>query len=462
MPEGFSRRLFLILQLLLSAAITVLAVVFFRERLLADSGYYLMRMINNGWPWVEHQRYILILSQILPWAGTVAGLPMTFILLLYSLNHVIFHFSVLYITAIRYKNLNAVAVLILLQIAGIAEGFFVPMFELYYAGSLLILFAVVLDLPRRTGHTILLLISGFFILSSHPAGVVLLIMAAIYNYAETRKTPWNLYFMIFAMMAGFIILKLFMASDYESGKAASMISAWRDGSYNLAWMAANLKFVVKHYAALLLFIISMSLILAYNKKRLAFMAYLLFVVLVFILSSLNTGQYEPSRYNEQVWFPLSVIAFLPLLSSDINGRLSRLRPLVLAIFFLFAVFRLGLVVKTGIGYSYRTSNLKKLIATARQQEGQYFIADEKLTEKAGIPGSNWSYPIESMLFSSESGPEKTLTICTTEDYYFNNVNERLDSSNYLFWRLGSEPLSYLNTKYFALRPGKYRVLKAEN
>lgn len=461
MPERF-RRLFLLLQLLLFAAIMVLAVVFFRERLLADSGYYLMRMINHGWPWVEHQRYVLVLSQILPWAGIVAGLPMTSILLFYSLNHVIFHFSVFYITAIRYKNLNAGAVLILLQIAGLTEGFFVPMFELYYAGSLLVLFAVLLNTEAKLNNTILLLFSGFFILSSHPIGMVLLIMVLIFDYINTRKTLWNLYFMIFTMMAGFIILKLFMASDYESGKAASMLLAWRDGSYNLAWMAANLKFVVKHYAALLLFVISMSLILAFNKRRLAFMAYLLFVVLIFILSSLNTGQYEPSRYNEQVWFPLSVIAFLPLLSSDINGRLSKLRPLLLAIFFLFAVFRLGLVVKTGIGYSDRTSNLKKLIAIARQQEGQYFIADEKLTEKAGIPGSNWSYPIESMLFSSETGSENTLTICTTEDYYFNNVNELLDSTNYLFWRLGPEPLSYLNTRYFALRPGKYQVLKAEN
>ncbi|MBW6492642.1 MAG: hypothetical protein K0B15_15775 [Lentimicrobium sp.] len=456
-----SRYWFLILQFLLFAIITTLAVIFFRERLIADSGYYLMRMINQGWPWVEHQRYILVLSQLLPWAGTLAGLPLTFILLLYSLNHVIFHSLVFYITAIRYQNLNAGAILILLQIAGISEGFFVPMFELYYAGSLLVLFAVVLNAPTTKKNTMLLLFSAFFILSSHPIGMVLLVMVLIFNYISTRKLRWNLYFMIFAMMAGFIMLKFFRASEYESGKVASIISSWINGAYNLRWLSANLKFMMTHYTALLIFIASISAIILLIRKFKIFTIYILFLAFVFVLSSLNTDQYVPSRYNEQVWFPLSVVAFLPLISSDFHGRLIRLRPLFITFFILFAAFRLGLIVKTGRGYAQRTSNLRELIATARQQEGQYFIADETQSEKAGIPGPNWSYPIESMLFSSESGPEKTITICTTEDYYFNRVNEQLDSTNYLFWRLGPEPLSYLNSSYFKLRHGKYQVLKPE-
>ena len=159
------------------AVLMVLSVIFYRERLLADSGYYLMRMINSGNPWIEHQRYILLLSQILPWAGVMLQLPLKIILILYSVNHILFPALIFYISVFHYRNQMAGIVLILLQIAGLTLGFFVPMFELYYAASLLVLLTAILYSGKNSPvDNTLLLGSVFFIISSHPVGLVLLIM----------------------------------------------------------------------------------------------------------------------------------------------------------------------------------------------------------------------------------------------------------------------------------------------
>jgi hypothetical protein len=102
--------------------------------------------------------------------------------------------------------------------------------------------------------------------------------------------------------------------------------------------------------------------------------------------------------------------------------------------------------------------MMKMISQARQMNGQHFVADEKELEIDGVPGPNWSYPIESLLFSAESGPDSALTICTTEDYYFNDVYRELNGSNYLFWRIGTELHTGLNKKYFRLQNGEYQQL----
>jgi len=75
-----------------SAVLLFLAVFAWRfadERLYSDSGYYLARVINEGSFRVEHGRWVLALSQVLPLIGVKLGLPVTALIKLHSLNNVV-------------------------------------------------------------------------------------------------------------------------------------------------------------------------------------------------------------------------------------------------------------------------------------------------------------------------------------------------------------------------------------
>ena len=451
-------RWLILLQIALFAVLIAMAVVFFRERLLVDSGYYLLRMINHGWPWVEHQRYILVLSQILPWLGVVFQLPMKVILLLYSLNHVLFPLLVFYLTVKIYNKPIAGFVLLLFQITSLITGFFVPMFELYYAGSLLVLFVSALYSHKSLTSNIILSLSGFFIISSHPIGIVLLFMVMVIHFLKHKWEKASIYGVILTIMFAMLLLKYFNASEYESGKTAAIISGFNEGRYSLAWLGGIIGFVFSNYLPVLIIAIGIWIAMIINKSAKEAFVYFVFFMVIFFLSALNTGTLQISRYNEQVWFPLSVIALMPLLTTKLTGRIEKLKPLLMAGFVLFFAFRVNLIREEGNRYSQRTEILMKLISQAGEMNGQHFVIDEKELEIENVPGPNWSYPIESLLFSAVPDPDSALTICTTEDYHFNDIYLELNGSNYIFRRFETELYKNLNEKYFRLQNGKYQQL----
>ncbi|PKP49359.1 MAG: hypothetical protein CVT94_05305 [Bacteroidetes bacterium HGW-Bacteroidetes-11] len=453
-----TNRWLILLQIALFAVLIAMAVVFFRERLLVDSGYYLLRMINHGWPWVEHQRYILVLSQILPWLGVVFHLPMKVILLLYSLNHVLFPLLVFYLTVKIYNKPIAGFVLLMFQVTSLITGFFVPMFELYYAGSLLVLFVSALYSNKSLTSNLVLFISGFFIISSHPIGIVLLFMVMVIHFLKHKWEKVTIYGVIVTITLAMLLLKYFNASEYESGKTAAIISGFSEGKYSLTWLGGMIGFVFSNYLPVLIIATGIWVAMIINKSAKEAFVYFVFFMIIFFLSALNTGTLQISRYNEQVWFPLSVIALMPLLTTKFSVRIEKLKPLLMVVFVLFFAFRVNLIREEGNRYSQRNEILMKLISQAGEMNGQHFVVDEKELEIENVPDPNWSFPIESLLFSSESGPDSALTICTTEDYYFNDVYRELNGSNYLFWRIGTELHSGLNEKYFRLQNGTYQQL----
>lgn len=451
-------RWLILLQTALFAVLIVLAVVFFRERLLVDSGYYLLRMINHGWPWVEHQRYILVLSQLLPWLGVVFQLPMKVILLLYSLNHVLFPLLIFYLTVKIYNKPVAGFVLLMFQTTTLVTGFFVPMFELYYAGSLLVLFVSALYSAKSLTNNLILVISGFFIISSHPIGIVLLFMVLVVHFIKYKWEKAALYGVILALMLAMLLLKYFNASEYESGKTAVIISRFSEGKYNLAWLGNMLAFAFNNFLPVFLLAAGVWMAMIFNKSIKEAIICFAFFLIIFFLSALNTDSTIMSRYLEQVWFPLTVAALLPLLIVEYFGRIEKLKSLMIVVFVLFFVFRVNLIREEGSRYRQRKEIMMRMISEARQLNGQHFVINEKDLEIEGVPGPNWSYPIESLLFSAESGPDSALTICTTEDYYFNDVYRELNGANYIFWRIGTEPHKGLNEKYFRLQNGEYLQL----
>ena len=446
-------------QWLVFALLILLSVLFYRERLLADSGYYLMRMVNSRMPWSEHGRFILIFSQLLPWLGVSLHLPMKAILLMYSLNHVLFHLLVFYLVVYRYRNTGAGILIILLQVAGLVTGFLVPMFELYYAASMLVLFAAILFSGRlNIPHQLIMLFLAFFIMSSHPVGIVMLIMVVGYNVIENGFKHRLFYLYLGLLLAGLMLFKYFTASEYESGKTAAILQDFSSGKYNAVYFSGLASFLLKNYFSIALIALVITLLMINRRWYKQIWLYLFSILALAILSIFNTGNFDFSRYNEQVWFPVVFVVCFPLMLR-LTNNIGRKAGLFLSLLFIaFIGFRLFLITDNAMIYTKRTDRMQQVIEQAQQIEGRKFIVDDALLVEGGIPGPNWSYPIETMFLSAENGKTQCISICTTEDYYYNEVYKQLNSTNYLFRRFEVEPLSYLNPRYFMLDTGKYQQI----
>jgi hypothetical protein len=283
-------------------------------------------------------------------------------------------------------------------------------------------------------------------------------MVMVIHFLKHKWEKVTIYGVIVTITLAMLLLKYFNASEYESGKTAAIISGFSEGKYSLTWLGGMIGFIFSNYLPVLIIATGIWVAMIINKSAKEAFVYFVFFMIIFFLSALNTDTLQISRYNEQVWFPLSVIALMPLLTTNIAGRIEKLKPLLMVVFVLFFAFRVNLILEEGNRYNQRTEILMKLISQAGEMNGQHFVIDEKELEIANVPGPNWSFPIESLLFSAESGPDSALTICTTEDYYFNDVYRELNGSNYLFWRIGTELHSGLNEKYFRLQNGTYLQL----
>ena len=69
--------------------LAILAVHFRYERLYADSSYYLLHTLDTGLPWVDHERYSLVLAELPALVALYAGSSLSGIILVYSLGHVL-------------------------------------------------------------------------------------------------------------------------------------------------------------------------------------------------------------------------------------------------------------------------------------------------------------------------------------------------------------------------------------
>ncbi len=442
---------------LIFAVLLVLAGLFYEERLVADSGYYVFRVINNQSFWVEHDRYILALSQIAPWVGVHLGLSLKAILVLHSLGHVLFFYSVYWIARYLLKFKPAGPLLLLLQLLGIQEGFFVPMFELYYAAGLCVLLLAIWRHPQKRLHYWALPPIAFFILTSHFYAYIMLGLLIALQFAENGWSQRKQYLLLLTVMAGVSVLKKFNVTPYEEGKINAFISTLKHAQYGWSYLKNLAAFLSQHYLALLLVLFaSLGMLLKAKKWQQPILILGSFLATLVLVNISHYG-FETSRYQEQVYFTLSFIVALPFALSFFKGQKASKAPFGLWLLLLLVIsYQISGILKTSGKFTGRMQEMQSLISQARLQTGTKFSVAEDYLQY----DPNWSYPLETLLFSSQNGPEHSLTICTQTDYTFGENPKRLtDPNTYLFRRWEVYPLQRLNPTYFRLKADIYNGLR---
>ena len=95
---------FIIVAFLCFAAYFTGAILFRQERIFLDGSYYFFHVVQSENFWVEHQRFILIASQLLAWIGVQLNLSLETVLLLNSLNPVIYLLLIFIVCVFVFKD----------------------------------------------------------------------------------------------------------------------------------------------------------------------------------------------------------------------------------------------------------------------------------------------------------------------------------------------------------------------
>jgi hypothetical protein len=444
-----------------------LSIYLYKERIFADSGFYVSQFINNRFFWIECQRIVLAFSQILPLAGVWAGIPLKYVLLLYSVSHVAFFYGLFLFVYYGIRDRRSGLLIILSQTVGIMHSFFTPMFELYYGVPLLITFYAFWRLNLdRPFVTFILLVLEILLLLSHPLAFMLFIFLILYDLPEKRvnKKPLYLYLLIFIVFIGVIVYKYFTMCEYETGKLAWQFNLSENKTYlqllNPAYYKTMALFMVKYYWEVLVALLVVTVMLLYQKQwfRLLVMygflaAYLFLVNSAYIMS--------PSRYMEQVMFPIVPIVFMPLIYNFPKGPSPGIRNISVLLISALIAYRLFVIYEGSQIFVRRTEQMENLIAASRQLGGSKFYAESENIDR-GYTQFNWSYPLETLLLSSIRGSGYSITIAPYDDLAFEKNIEKMGAGDFLFRRWEIKDKDWLNSRYFHLDPGLYRPINSKD
>ncbi len=444
------------------AVMTVFAVVFANERFQADGAHYLLHVVQSENFRIEHQRFILAFSQILPWIGVKLGLPLSSVIVLNSINPVVWWLALFLYATYFLRDRKAGIGIILTMVFGVLHIQFIPMYEIWYGVPLLILLYSHLNNDRTSGPLDLLVFFGILItaLFAHPLLPIQIAFLFLYHIAERKKVNWKLLIPVAAVTIGWYITKKLLLTDYESGKMSLLTADWNHSPEHLlspGYHWGLLCFFFKWYTIpMLLFVWTALFFLVRRMKWHLLLLLLFFCGHVLLINFTHTNDPLLSPYFERMYLPLIPIVLIPFLFTVCRELEIRPKFALMGLFLLIG-WRIARFTDTGLDYKQQTATTMHLISVAQNQPRSKFIIDID-DQRSCYNHADWSYPMEILIRSSAMENGRSLSIVQDEDLLENNNAEKLKQDEFLFRRWDIMKDDELNQRYFHLEHGTYRRL----
>lgn len=461
-PSGITTRWTVLLIGSITAYLSLFAVRFADERLFMDSGYYLARVINEGTFRIEHGRWVLAFAELLPLVGVKLGLGLKALIMLHSLNNVIWMIGCIAVAWRMLRDPRAAITIALLHLLGLGHGLFCPVFELYYGVDLIVLFIALLradDAHPRWRMPVLLMI-GALAASCHAVGFLLITGMLL---MELRRIARREAAILIGMLALVAIARIITVSPYEKDSAAFLLNAQVSlvltrvlGAGNLM---AMLRYGLLHYPDVLALAFATVISLFHARRRKAALLFVLFILAMHVLISLKLPGFLHDRYREQVNFgAVAWVIMVLMLHASFPDRLRRVLP---GILFLAVAYRIVTSESLAPYYTERKQHIEQRIAAAGRSSltkgiiaaPLYFGPENDVIELG------WSVPVESLLLSAKHGPQGTVSLITTEDIEEGGLSGRLGA--FWFRRWDQMPESWLAKRWFIPPSGDYLLLPGE-
>ncbi|MCP4441720.1 MAG: hypothetical protein GY810_22670 [Aureispira sp.] len=441
------------------AVLGLMAIYFYQERLFGDTAFFVAKVIHNEALQIEHGRWILAFHEWLPFLAVKLGASIKTILILYSLAHVLFFYSLYLITRYVYNSIAAGFLLLGIQVVGMDYGYYSPGFELYYATGFMVWFAVALEHGKQsTGQYFLLTLLTYIISTSHPTTLPVLGLILVWHWYHYRWKFLKIYVLILSCMLAVFAYKQLFPTWYEILRMKDITGNLYERSFlNSTYLSGFVEVMWDRYFALVLVFFATVVYLLW--KRL-WMMLVVFLVAIFVIQYMNVLAYpvlEHTRYQEQCYYPIVMVVIF-LLGMDFLPKLEGRQFLIGSLFWgAIIVYRIIGIYDTGHAFVDRSDTMRRLITHCQGLEGNKFKVKEENIDYLGL-GTNWSYPIETMLLSKINPANKTVTICYNRDFRTGARRLLMAENEYLFRLDEAYPDKSVNPDYFELKPGYYLPL----
>lgn len=450
------RRLTILLLVSTLAFLGVFAWHYAQERLYADSGYYLARVINEGGLRIEHGRWVLALAQSLALAGVQLGLPLKALVLLHSLSNVVWLASCAWFALRVLKARWAAIALVASHLIGLTHGLFCPVFELYYGVDLLILSIATIQATHLQGITRWLLLGTFIALAVSSHFFILLLGAGVLAL-EHEQIPRRTLLFIASLTAVVLFIRIATLSSYERTSLEFLVGLTHPERILSATHVRELPtYLVVHYADVTVLALITAVALFRKKEWKAFAMFTLVLLVLHVLTWLKLPGTTHDRYREQVNFASTawvVIVYCQQLLPVVHWRKLGIGLLLAA-----ALFRMVRAEWIAQWYAERTALIRVEVREAQEagMSKAIAVAPVYFGPPHHLVDLSWSTSVESLLLSASEGPARTVSLITTEDLNEPGVVQHLD--DFLFRRWDVLPASWLNTRYFTPPEGRYQPL----
>lgn len=432
----------------------LMSIFLYKERMFADASYYLFHAINTQWFHVEHGRTVLAFSQVIPILGTWLHLPLKVVLVLGSLGHEVFYYSVFLVCLYLLKDKQAALGVLAVHVIGQLSLYWSPMLEICYGAALAVLFYSILQSGKWKDDKwmVLLLLVQWFVMMSHPENFLLIGLGIAYHFIQYGfQKRIHLATGIFTIV-GFVV-EILTFSEYEKGHSNIVSGERRATALNLLetdYLAEVVEIFTGFYFDLIaLFIIVLVFMFAKKQwlKLLLFLSSILFLVL--IVNQANTANIY-SRYNESMYSPLVFVVVFFFVFEVIGCLKGKWKGLAVSLLLVISMFRVGWIYTHGEPLRVRTAQLERLVDYTQTLGGSKYVIEEK-----NIYYATWANPIESLFYSAIDGKDQTVSLVTSSDLEYKKNYKKIKPEQFIFRRFELEGLPFLNTQYFELDTSNY-------
>jgi hypothetical protein len=441
-------------------AMAVFAIVFAQERFQADGAYYLFKVVNYEQFQVEHQRFILAVSQALPLLGVKLGLSMNAIIILNSLNNVVF-FYLVFLYAVHYlKDKTAGTAVILFMVFGVLHIQFTPMYEIWYGTILLVLVRSHMVQGRYIFLKDILLLNIIMItvLFSHPLLFIPLLFIILFDAMETWRIQWRMFFSVVFVFAVWYIIKKMFLSSYEAGKMSMLDTSWNKAYEDLfhpGYYWKLVKFFFSYYTIpMIVYLLSMGYYIFRKARGKMILLSAFLIGHILLINFTHVMDWELTPYFERMYMPIIPIIFLPFLY-DFFTQLALRNKFGAFILLALVGWRMVRFIDVGMHYKAKTALTEAVIENAHAHpSGSKFELNPE-DYKGCMNYVDWSFTMETMLRSEAMDKNRTITIATWEDFEEAKKTVRLNENDFMMRRWEVMPDYAVNQKYFHIQHGRY-------
>lgn len=400
--------------LLGSAALLLLggfAMVFAKERLYADAGYFLVRIIDGESFHLINHRWLMPLIQWMPLLGVKSGAGLPVIVMLYSLGNVVLATFLFFFTLLVLRDRLHALVLLATQFIGLSHALFCPVFELYYGAMLLVVMRAVLHTTRIKGpmrHCIALVLF-VLIASCHFLGLLVLLLMLVLERIWERPRLCVSFILALALVMAHRFLDI---SAYENNALHTVLLRLR--LHGIGWIFAPSRLwghalqAWWHYPEVIL-LAAIAILTA--AKRKAWWPLGVFIgghLAIYILISLYFPDGTHDRYRETLDYTHTVWTLVTVAWA--LGQAGAQHRMTYLVFAVLLILRTAWAVHIGATFTERTIWMEDRISMARAHDVRKAV---DTAHRTFVPPGYNNAPLygpaafEFLLLSAWNGPDGT-------------------------------------------------------